>query len=115
MNRNYMHGTAKAYFSAWNSRDVDALASTMADDVTLRDWDVEVTGNTSVVGATANIWRDVPTIHIAIMHISIDEMQNRAYCMLSITNDDNTLNLRVLDVLHFTPEGKILLVDAFKQ
>ena len=107
-----VHAIVKDYMTAWNRRDEQTLANLFHQDVTLKDWDVEVTGNSSVVGANAQIWSNIPDIHILIMHIDVCE--NKAFAEIAVTSDKEKLHLRVVDVITIQ-DNKIISVDAFKQ
>ena len=53
---------AQTYFDTWNAHDVDGLRTLLADDATLRDWDIEKLGAREVAGANGRIFAAVPKI-----------------------------------------------------
>ena len=110
-----LHSLTKDYLTAWNKRNKDAFEQLFAEDISLKDWEIEAGGKASVIGANANIWEAVPDIHISIMHIGVCEEQNKTYAEIIVTSTQENLNLRVIDVIKFNNDGKIKSVDAYKQ
>jgi hypothetical protein len=52
------------YFTAFSNKELDVLAGMFDDHVTLRDWEISVSGKTSVVAANKNIFDSVETIQL---------------------------------------------------
>ena len=53
---NHLINLASKYFTAWNTNSVDELKPLLSDDVTLTDWDIDVSGLDSVLGANEQIF-----------------------------------------------------------
>lgn len=102
---------AHDYFEAWNNQDVDALRNLFSENVKLVDWNVEVQGIDSVVGANANIWKDVPDIRATVYDIATSPL-GRAYCHINIKGNNGEIDISVIDVLSINDE-KIYRVDAY--
>lgn len=103
---------AHRYFDAWNEQDADKLRELLTDDVKLVDWNIEVQGIDSVVGANANIWKDVPDIRAKVYDVSISTL-GRAYCHINIRGNNDEINISVIDVISINSDGKIFRVDAY--
>ena len=104
-----------AYFDAWNAHDVNALRMLFADNVRLRDWDVDVSGIDAVAKANAGIFASAPRIAIEILQIHLSDESHSAVCEILVrVNDAASTVLRVVDVIEFDTDGKILAVRAYK-
>lgn len=104
----------KAYIDAWNDRDTYELGLMFDENVTLRDWEVEVTGRDSVIGANANIWAAVPDIKIRIKHTAFNPETRKLFARIQVFSKEQDFTLNVIDVLTFD-NGKIKQVSAYKQ
>jgi steroid delta-isomerase len=108
---------ARSYFSVWNTHDAEALHSLLADNASLRDWDIDVSGASEVVKANGNIFAKVPHIFIDVITIHVSEHTRTAVCEILVrlhkTQKDAGV-LRVVDVIEFDDVGKIVAVRAYK-
>lgn len=104
----------KAYIDAWNERDTYELDRLFHENVTLRDWEVEVTGVDSVIGANANIWAAVPDIFIKIKHTAYNPTTKKIFARIQVISKEQGFTLDVVDVLTIE-DGKIKQVSAYKQ
>ena len=52
------------YFDTFSNKDLDGLKQMFVDDVTLRDWDINVTGIDEVLRANLNIFKSVESIKV---------------------------------------------------
>ena len=53
---------SQEYFRIWNSHDVAALEGLLAEDATLRDWDIHKVGAGAVAAANGGIFSSLPNI-----------------------------------------------------
>ena len=111
----YYEQLVRQYFAVWNAHDVHGLRGLFADDVMLRDWDVEKHGAAAVAKANGNIFAAVPGIHIAVERIHVSEHTHSAICeiLVELHNDKQEV-LKVVDVIAFDASGKITAVRAYK-
>ena len=73
---------ALSYFKKFSDKNINGLREMFADNVTLRDWDIDKQGIESVLKANLNIFQSVKTI-IAIPQNIISENN---YCFCGIKN-----------------------------
>ena len=110
MNEN-IKDTALSYFKTFSEKDIDGLREMFDDDVTLRDWDIDKKGIENVLKANLNIFQNVKTIN-AIPQNIISE-NNFVFAELKIVvNEDE--ELKVVDLIEFNQNGKIISIKAFK-
>ena len=59
---NDFQALAFEYFRVWNTHDVSALESLLAEDATLRDWDIHKSGAGAIAAANGGIFAALPNI-----------------------------------------------------
>ena len=102
------------YFTAFSNKELDVLAGMFDGHVTLRDWEISVSGKTSVVAANKNIFDSVETITVTPLKLYQDNNTVVAEISLDIyDNDGETTVLKVVDVIEFVGD-KIRSVRAYK-
>ncbi len=81
-----------------------------ADDITLRDWNISVSGKAAAVGETARNFASAGTIeiHPLALYEGIDSVAGELRILI-----DGTTELRVVDVITFDPAGKITSIRAY--
>ena len=104
---------AVRYFEVWNTHDVAGLRSLLAAEATLRDWDVEARGGDEVAAANAKIFAAVPSIRIEVLTIHLAAITRTAVCEILVRLTDENV-LRVVDIISFDEQGKIVSVRAYK-
>merc|ERR1719356_164092 len=75
---------AQDYFKAWNAHDVPALKALFAEDVHLRDWDIEKKGSEDVAQANGAIFEAVPKIKIETLQIHVSPGTRTAVCEILV-------------------------------
>ena len=106
---------ALRYFETWNLHDVTRLKDLFAAEATLRDWDVEVAGRDAVVAANAKIFAAVPGIKIEVLTTHVAVNTTTVVCEILVrTNNEKGEVLKVVDVISFDEESKIVSVRAYK-
>ena len=111
----YYEKLARVYFDTWNKHDLPGLRALLADDATLRDWDVEVAGRDAVVAANAKIFAAVPGIKIEVLTTHVAVNTTTVVCEILVrTNNEKGEVLKVVDVISFDEESKIVSVRAYK-
>jgi hypothetical protein len=106
---------ALRYFDTWNLHDASRLKGLFAAEATLRDWDVEVAGRDAVVAANAKIFAAVPGIKIEVLttHVAIHTLTTVCEILVRTNNEKGEV-LKVVDVISFDEESKIVSVRAYK-
>ena len=101
----------KQYFMDFSNKDILSLEKAFADNIVLRDWEIEANGIDSVIAASKNIFNNVNTITVEIQNlyqennIVIGEIK-------IILNQSETLN--VVDIFEFNQKGDIERIFAYK-
>lgn len=105
----------RAYLAAYAAKDLDAIAGMLADEVVLQDWNLRVQGRAAVLAETQKNFDAVRTLHIELLHLyaAADEHPPRAAAQLRIVVDE-TIELDVVDALHFDAQGRITAIRAYK-
>ena len=106
---------AMRYFEVWNNHDVPGLKSLLATEATLRDWDVEAKGDDAVAAANAKIFAAVPGIKIDVLTTHVAVLTRTAVCEILVKlNNEKGEVLKVVDIITFDEQGKIVSVRAYK-
>ena len=102
------------YIAAWNHRDADLLANLMDANAFLTDWEISVQGRESVVGANANIWQNVPDVHIHIDTVYYCPNKTTVVAKITVESKKENFSISVVDIVTLK-ENKIFSVEAYKQ
>jgi hypothetical protein len=102
--------TIELYMDAFNRRDMVALQAVLDEHASLVDWEVSASGRNAMIAATEAIVGGAK-LHITVRRVLMDSPLAVADLVIRI-NDQ--INLEVLDLFEFTPEGLIKSVRAFK-
>lgn len=102
---------ARQYFSSFSNKDAAGLAELFAEDVGLRDWEIAVSGKSSVLQANQNIFDTVGSIEV--IPVLVVEEGDVVIAQLEIILNGKE-NLRVVDILRFASDGTIRQVTAYK-
>jgi hypothetical protein len=99
------------YFMAFLNKDINKIRNLLSLDISLRDWEFEATGIEGVISIYEKIFKNVNNIKVDLINLNIRESVVMAE--LSIAIDDFPA-LRVVDVLEFSGNGKIMSIRAYK-
>ena len=107
-----MENLVKTYFEIFSNKDIKGLENLFSDDVFLQDWDILAKGKKQVIDANKNIFDFVESISVTLNNLYLDELV--AICLIElIINNEETL--KVIDIIKFNDENKIIEVSAYKQ
>jgi steroid delta-isomerase len=98
------------YLRAYTSKDIDRVADLLADDVTLRDWKIAVRGKAAVVAETQANFDAARSIEIQPLRLYAGEASVAGELRILV---DDSIELFVVDVLDFNPQGLICAIRAF--
>jgi ketosteroid isomerase-like protein len=98
------------YLRAYESRDIDRVAALLADDVSLRDWKIAVRGKAAAVAETQANFEAARSIEIQPQRLHVGEASVAGELRILV---DGHIELFVVDVLDFDPQGKITAIRAF--
>lgn len=99
------------YQTAFNNKDLLKLEQLFADNITLKDWEINVNGKQKVLEANKKIFNSVKSINSKTVNNYF--FDNIAICVLKITINQNEI-IDVVDIVEFDDEGKILNITAYK-
>lgn len=99
------------YFELFSSKNLDDLSKLFADNVTLRDWEINESGIENVKSACLNIFNNTEKLDINPLQIVISN--NTAYCEIDIVINSKEL-IKVVDIVDFDNNNLIKSVKAFK-
>ena len=99
------------YFELFSNKDIENLKLMFDSNVKLRDWEIDAQGIDDVIKANLNIFNSVDTIKVH--PILIVEEGNFIFAEINIiVNDKETL--KVVDIIEFNSNFKIISIRAFK-
>jgi hypothetical protein len=104
-------GIARRYFEAFSSKDLNVLTGMFADDVTLKDWEIEAQGKEAVIHANKHIFDSVNSIAARPLRI-ISENDLIAAELQILVNESQVIE--VLDLIRFNDFQLITSIHAFK-
>lgn len=99
-----------AYLHAYESRDIDRVADMFADDVSLRDWKIAVQGKAAAIAETKLNFESARSIRIQPLRLFEGEASVAGELRILVDDD---IELFVVDVLDFDPQGRVRAVRAF--
>jgi hypothetical protein len=99
------------YFRAFQNKDINKIRNLLSLDVSLRDWEFEVTGVNSVISIYERIFKNANVIQVDVFNLNIRESIVMAELCIVI---DELPILRVVDVLEYSSNGKIKTLRAYK-
>ena len=99
------------YFKDFSSKDISSLKMIFANDIILRDWEIEAKGIDAVIKANENIFKNVHTIVVEPQNLYQDG--NIVISELNIVINDSEI-IYVVDIIEFNKENKIKRIFAYK-
>lgn len=106
-----MKEIALNYFQTFSRKDLSSLQALFAEDITLRDWDIEAIGRDSVVAANEAIFNATGNLKVIPVHLY--QEGNTVIAELLIEVEEAGI-IKVVDVITFNQSGKIVSVRAYK-
>ena len=102
---------ALSYFQKFSQKNINELRKMFDENVTLRDWEVNEAGIENVLKANSNIFQNVNTIKVIPQNIISENHCISAELKIIINNQDE---LKVVDLIEFNKNCKIISIKAFK-
>ena len=102
----------KKYFEYFSNKDIEMLKSLFSNNVTLKDWEINVNGFDEVVQANIKIFDNVETIQVTL--VEYYEHKKSCVCLIDILINKKEI-LNVIDIIRFDENNKILEISAYKQ
>jgi len=109
--QNYIVASHK-YFELFGSYDLKGLKEIYDTKIHLIDWNGEWKGKQAVLDMNESLFNSKPIITVLeVTHADKEEGYQRTYCKIQIKIDDATL--KVMDVIDWTDDHKIIKIEAF--
>jgi ketosteroid isomerase-like protein len=102
----------EAYFKAYELKDLAALSELLADDVTLKDWEISVTGKEDVLAKAGELFQAFDTIIFKDLIIYQDG--GTFWCEFELPLPDGG-SIHVVDKIVVGENNLIISIEAFKQ
>jgi len=107
-----MENLVKTYFEIFSNKDIKGLDNIFSDDVILQDWEILAKGKKQALDVNKNIFNSVESISVTLNDLYLDELV--AVCLIEIIINNEEI-LKVIDIIKFNDESKIIEVSAYKQ
>lgn len=102
---------ARRFLEAYAAKDLAAIASLVADDVLLRDWNLEVRGRAAFLAETQHNFDNAASIAIDVLHLHATPRSAAAEVLITV---DGHIQLRVVDVFDIDAAGLVTAVRSYK-
>ena len=99
------------YFKVFSKKKIDELSELFSDDITLRDWENNTSGETEVLNVNKKIFNNVESINVVPVNLYKNENKIIAELEIIINGKEKIL---VVDIISFNNDGKIKSIKAFK-
>ena len=100
---------SREYFELFSKGDINGLRNIYDNNILLIDWNGQWSGLDEVLNMNKSLFDELsPNIEIQ----KIDFIVNRTYCIINIKVGEEML--KVIDVIDFSGDGKIIKIEAFK-
>ena len=99
------------YFAAFQAKDVTALRRLFSHNVKLSDWEITADGIDAVIEANIKIFNACESIEVRPLNIYIQDRTVVSELYIVINQFEI---IKVVDILEFTADSKIVEIRAFK-
>ena len=100
---------SRKYFELFSEGDINGLRNIYDNNILLIDWKGQWSGIDEVLNMNRSLFDEFsPNVEIK----KIDFVVNRTYCLIHIKVGEEIL--KVIDVIDFSNDGKIIRIEAFK-
>jgi ketosteroid isomerase-like protein len=105
-----LYDIARRYFGAFANKDTTALQELLDENVYLRDWTIDIGGRNAVVAEMERGFRAFARIVVEPVHVYSDGQFVLAELVITLDGEQ----IKVLDVLQFNQQSKIVAIRAYK-
>jgi hypothetical protein len=99
------------YFRAFSNKDSAELKRMFDENIQLIDWDVNYTGRSLVLEFNQKLFDSIGNIQVTPSLIAVYGTTSMSKILVEV--DGNAL--KVVDIVTFNSEGKIVKIEAYKQ
>lgn len=107
----YLEALARRFLAAYERKDIATIAELFSQNVVLRDWNSEVVGYEAAIVEFTNNFRVADSLKIKVRRIMTNGNDVAAELEVVINGVET---LRVVDVLTYSEDQKILSIVAYK-
>jgi len=100
---------ARSYFTAFEQKQLETLEGMFHENVSLKDWNISVSGKQDVLGANAEIFKAVNSLRVNVDNLHVNDMT--VIAELSIFANDDPV-LPVVDIITFSGEKEDLKITS---
>ncbi len=101
----------RRYLAAYEAKDLAAVASMLADDVRLQDWNLAAHGRVAVLRETHKNFQAANSLVIDVLDVLASSTKAAAQIRIVVNGE---VELAVVDVLTFDASGLISEIRAYK-
>jgi ketosteroid isomerase-like protein len=102
---------ARAFLSAYESKDLGKISSQLADGVVVRDWNLEVVGKANALREFAKNFEQARSLSIQVIQLHSSNNGVAAEVEIVVNGEDV---LRVVDILTFGINGEVTSIVSYK-
>jgi steroid delta-isomerase len=99
------------FLDCYARKDIEGIAGMLAENVSLRDWNISVHGRANVESATQQNFDDAESIEIEVLELYESSFAVAGELKIVV---DRTIELHVVDVIQFDADGKVKSIRAYK-
>ena len=100
------------YFRRFSNKDIVGIADLFAEKIILRDWQQQAQSKSELLAINRGLFDEVKTIDVKVAALHI--VDRTAIAELSIAIDGDQEVLKVVDILEFDLESKIVCIRAYR-
>ena len=110
--RNLEHqALLRQFLEAYEAKDLSTISALLADDVVVRDWNLEAVGKDAALSEFAKNFQDASSLDIHLRHVYNSETGVAAEIEIAVNGVES---LRVVDVLTLNAAMKIISIVSYK-
>lgn len=98
------------YLRRYEAKDLDGIAAMFSEQITLRDWNLAVSGREAALAETRKNFESAGSIRIEVLRVLEGERSVAGELRIVV---DGHIELFVVDVLDFDAEGRITAIRAY--
>jgi hypothetical protein len=99
------------FLNCYAKKDIHGISQMLAEDASLRDWNISVSGRPEVEAETRRNFQDAESIEIDVLHLY--EGHDAIAGELKIVVN-KTIELFVVDVIQFDSDSKVKAIRSYK-
>ena len=111
MDHTQLEALARKFLAAYEAKDLHTISSQLADDVVVRDWNLEVVGKVQALREFAKNFEEASVLSIQIIQLHSSDSGVAAEVEIEVNGVES---LRVVDVLTYGEKSRITSIVSYK-